>query len=123
MNDPLWADLLPAPDAPARPQPVADQTRRRPRRRTRGEIADELAQLAIRQPGAPTPLPNDAPLTRDEYAALAALGWSEFVGERISPAGLTLICLRWRPGRADGHDTPAVEDERTPGGWRLELPS
>lgn len=123
MNDPLWADLLAQiPDVPAvRPQPVADQLRRRPRRRTRGEIAYELAQLATRQPGVPTPLPNDAPLSRDEYVALAALGWTEYIGARISPAGITLVCLRWRPGRADGDDAEAVEDERTPGGWRLEI--
>lgn len=121
-QQPEWADILP-PEPPAPIRVPRDDRPPRRMRRTRGEIAYELAQLASREPNTAAPMASEAPLTPDEIAALEKLGWSEFVGQRLSPAGLHLIRLRWQPGRTDSADAEATEEERTPGGWRLLIGS
>lgn len=62
----------------------------------------------------PRPMPTDEPLTTEELTALSRQGL-EVVSTRTSPAGIPLVRMR------DMHQEDRPEDERTPGGWRMEI--
>lgn len=101
------------PVAPERRPDVLRQADERAAQRGRERTAEDVRQAAR---GVTIGHTEDAPLTEAELVRLSRLGGWEQEGQRTSGAGLPLVRMR-----DDRSGDRLATEERTPGGWRVEL--